>query len=54
MLRFFKNETSSSHELLTELFPALIGDIVSRDCETLTQRYVISDLVHLSVDDPPL
>lgn len=52
--RFFEDEASAAHELLAELLAAPVGDIVSGDGESLAERDVIADLVHLSVDDPPL
>jgi hypothetical protein len=54
MFRFFKDEASAAHELVTELLTAFVRNVVPGDCETLTRRDVITDLVHLSVYYPPL
>jgi len=52
--RIFENETSTTHELLTELLTTFVRDIIPRNYEPLSQRDIFTDLVHLSVDNPPL
>ena len=37
-----------------ELLAAFVGDVVSGDDEALARWHVVSNLVHFSVDDPPL
>lgn len=51
---FLYDEASTAHELLPQLFPALVWNVISRNHEPLPRGHVISNLVHFSVDQPPL
>ena len=52
--RFLEDEAGPSHELLAELLPAPVREVLAGNKEALTRRHVLADLVHFSVDDPPL
>lgn len=52
--RFLEDKSSAAHELIPQLLTATVGDVVPRNDEAFPWRHVISDLVHLSVEYPPL
>lgn len=54
MFRFFEDEASAAHELIAKLLATPVGDVFSGNNEAFSRRDVISDLVHFSIDDPPL
>lgn len=52
--RFLEHEAGAAHELLPHLLPAAIGKVVPRNDEPFSVGDVVTDLVHLAVDRPPL
>lgn len=52
--RFFKNESSAAHKLVTKLLTTLIRYIISRNDKSLARRHVLPYFVHFAVNHPPL